>query len=109
PTRSSGWWRWGLDRSRLDREHPDVVQAPLRFEPVGASPVSRLPSAMNFRRPASLVVGDEEASPSARKNYDRQGDRGPLLRRLEVEDGRLVRGELIYDAEELRAAMARAG
>ena len=28
---------------------------------------------------------------------------------LEVEDGRLVRGELIYDAEELRAAMARAG
>jgi hypothetical protein len=28
---------------------------------------------------------------------------------LEVENGRLVRGELIYDAEELRAAMASAG
>ena len=28
---------------------------------------------------------------------------------LEVEDGRIVRGELIYDAEELRAAMAQAG
>lgn len=26
---------------------------------------------------------------------------------LEVEDGRIVRGEVIYDAEELRAAMAR--
>ena len=28
---------------------------------------------------------------------------------LEVENGRLVRGELIYDAQELRAAMAAAG
>jgi ketosteroid isomerase-like protein len=28
---------------------------------------------------------------------------------LEVEDGRIVRGELIYDAEELRSAMAQAG
>jgi hypothetical protein len=28
---------------------------------------------------------------------------------LEVENGRLVRGELIYDAQELRAAMASAG
>lgn len=28
---------------------------------------------------------------------------------LEVEDGQLVRGELIYDAEELRAVMAQAG
>jgi ketosteroid isomerase-like protein len=28
---------------------------------------------------------------------------------LEVEDGKIVRGELIYDAEELRAAMAAAG
>lgn len=28
---------------------------------------------------------------------------------LEVADGRIVRGELIYDAEELRAAMAQAG
>jgi hypothetical protein len=28
---------------------------------------------------------------------------------LEVEDGKIVRGELIYDAEELRAAMAQAG
>jgi hypothetical protein len=27
---------------------------------------------------------------------------------LEVEDGKIVRGELIYDAEELRAAMAKA-
>jgi ketosteroid isomerase-like protein len=27
---------------------------------------------------------------------------------LEVEDGKIVRGELIYDAEELRAAMASA-
>jgi hypothetical protein len=26
---------------------------------------------------------------------------------LEVEDGQIVRGELIYDAEELRKAMAR--
>jgi ketosteroid isomerase-like protein len=28
---------------------------------------------------------------------------------LEVADGKIVRGELIYDAEELRAAMAHAG
>jgi ketosteroid isomerase-like protein len=28
---------------------------------------------------------------------------------LEVADGRIVRGELIYDAEELRRAMAQAG
>jgi hypothetical protein len=28
---------------------------------------------------------------------------------LEVEDGQIVRGELIYDAQELRAAMAAAG
>ena len=28
---------------------------------------------------------------------------------LEVEDGKIVRGELIYDAGELRAAMAQAG
>jgi ketosteroid isomerase-like protein len=28
---------------------------------------------------------------------------------LEVADGRIVRGELIYDAEELRGAMAQAG
>ncbi|HUA71409.1 MAG TPA: hypothetical protein VMA96_10015 [Solirubrobacteraceae bacterium] len=28
---------------------------------------------------------------------------------LEVEDGVIVRGELIYDAERLRRAMARAG
>ena len=28
---------------------------------------------------------------------------------LEVEDGKIVRGELIYDAQELRAAMAQAG
>ena len=28
---------------------------------------------------------------------------------LEVENGKIVRGELIYDAEELRAAMAQAG
>jgi SnoaL-like domain len=28
---------------------------------------------------------------------------------LEVEDGKIVRGELIYDAEDLRAAMAQAG
>jgi hypothetical protein len=28
---------------------------------------------------------------------------------LEVEDGKIVRGELIYDAEELRAAMTQAG
>ncbi len=28
---------------------------------------------------------------------------------LEVEDGELVRGELIYDAEGLRAALAQAG
>ena len=28
---------------------------------------------------------------------------------LEVEDGQIVRGELIYDAEELRAAMAAGG
>jgi hypothetical protein len=28
---------------------------------------------------------------------------------LQVEDGELVRGELIYDAQELRAALAAAG
>ena len=28
---------------------------------------------------------------------------------LEVQDGRIVRGELIYDAEELRSVMAQAG
>jgi ketosteroid isomerase-like protein len=28
---------------------------------------------------------------------------------LEVEDGRIVRGELIYDAEQLRSVMAQAG
>ena len=28
---------------------------------------------------------------------------------LEVEDGQIVRGELIYDAQELRAAMAAGG
>jgi ketosteroid isomerase-like protein len=28
---------------------------------------------------------------------------------LEVQDGKLIRGELIYDAEELRAVMAQAG
>ena len=28
---------------------------------------------------------------------------------LDVVDGRIVRGELIYDAEELRAVMAQAG
>jgi hypothetical protein len=28
---------------------------------------------------------------------------------LEVEDGKIIRGELIYDAQELRAAMAQAG
>ena len=28
---------------------------------------------------------------------------------LEVTDGKIVRGELIYDAEALRQAMARAG
>jgi hypothetical protein len=28
---------------------------------------------------------------------------------LEVEDGKIIRGELLYDAEELRTAMAQAG
>jgi hypothetical protein len=28
---------------------------------------------------------------------------------LEVEDGQITRGELIYDAQELRAAMSAAG
>jgi SnoaL-like protein len=101
----------------------DLTDVPLAYDFEFTGPVASFDSAEGYRAMAS-EAGQAVTSFTVRRQFVDGGTIcsiidwqmaipgvGPMTSAelLEVKDGVIVRGELIYDAEELRRAMAQSG
>ena len=105
-----------------EKKHGDLADVPLADDFQFTGPVASFDSAEGYRAMAR-EAGQAVTSFEVRRQFA-DGDTvcsiidwemaipgvGPMTSAelLEVKDGQIVRGELIYDAEELRRAMAAA-